>query len=182
MAEKAVTGSGEKVAIISVVGVMLIGVIYFIAKKLKPAMGAATAVVNQGDQSGQMVPDAIDADDEKAFEDEVAAMKNSSFSDALAYIAQILPDYMNGGANEADSDSITINGNKVVPKSAAMVGALWTGWSSSVIANDFNRSATTPVIPRSGYTQAQANEAKALLDRVAQIYFTYKTKKLRAIF
>jgi hypothetical protein len=177
MPENTGLSSGEKIGIVSVIGIFLGGVIYYLVKKSR----SNVVIPITSSKPGETYFDAVDPDDEQAFQDIVKEIKNSSFSDSLSYLAEILPNYMTGGVDEsADSfGTVLIHGQKFTPKSSALLNAMWNGWSSSVIANDFNRSEKTPVIPQAGYSQSQAEEARKLLEKASQIWLAYKTKRLK---
>ena len=67
---------------------------------------------------------AIDAEDEQTVLKMVALFKSSIFAKDLGCIASILPKYMMGGNNQPptsnDYYTLTINGQKIIPKSVAL--------------------------------------------------------------
>jgi len=157
-----------------------LGLIMFIAS-IPIAIGLFLLNRNKKQEAQNManlnLKGAIDVEDEQTVLKMVALFKNSIFARDLGYIASILPKYMMGGKNQPptsnDYYTLTVNGQKVIPKSVALMQAVWSGWLGTYTLD----AKSVPVIPVSGVTQEKANAAADLAIKIAGLWEQYKNAR-----
>lgn len=162
------------------IGLSLVGVITlaFVVSALtkKKSVAAANSDINN-------LNGAVDAEDELAVQRMVNVFKTSPFASSLGYLAEQLPNFMQGGSRATTDDygRITVNGVKVIPKSSAFLATVWGAWLGGYTANHWDSTNERPV-PVAGKTQAEADAAASVAAQVNAIWQEYKTKKLSVIF